>query len=86
MKISIIIPTLNEEDNLGKILSHTLKLIGNFEIIVVDGGSTDNTQKISKGFKSVKTLVTEKGRANQMNCGAMNANGKIFLFLQRLFI
>ncbi|MGJ8591725.1 MAG: TIGR04283 family arsenosugar biosynthesis glycosyltransferase [Aquaticitalea sp.] len=81
MKISIIIPAINEEGYLEKTLSHTLKLIGDFEIIVVDGGSTDDTQKISQGFKSVKTLVSGKGRANQMNHGAMNANGEIFLFL-----
>ncbi len=81
MTISIIIPALNEEGYLEKTLSHTLKLKGNFEIIVVDGGSTDHTQKIAEGFKSVKTLVARKGRAIQMNRGALHARGEIFLFL-----
>ncbi len=69
MIISIIIPALNEEGYLEKTLSHTLKLKGNFEIIVVDGGRKDHTQKIAEGFKSVKTLVARKGSPNQMNQG-----------------
>ncbi|MCM4157952.1 TIGR04283 family arsenosugar biosynthesis glycosyltransferase [Gramella sp. AN32] len=81
MKISIIIPALNEEGYLEKTLSHTLKLKGNFEIIVVDGGSTDHTQAIAEGFNPVQTLVAGKGRANQMNHGALHAKGEIFLFL-----
>lgn len=54
--ISIVIPTLNEEANIGKLLDH---LIANSsrdnvsEIIVVDGGSNDNTKNIIEGFISV---------------------------------
>lgn len=81
MKISIIIPALNEEGYLEKTLLHTLKLKGKFEIIVVDGGSTDHTQKIAQGFKDIRTLVVGKGRANQMNQWALHAKGEVLLFL-----
>jgi len=54
MLISIIIPTLNEETHIAKTLTHTLKLKGNFEILVVDGGSDDRTLEIVKDFPEVK--------------------------------
>lgn len=81
MKISVIIPCLNEEGFLEKTLEHVLRLSGNFEVIVVDGGSTDNTVKIADSFEGVETLISTKGRANQMNHGAQVATGQILLFL-----
>lgn len=81
MLISIIIPALNEEKLIAKILEHTLTLEGHFEIIVVDGGSQDQTLDITTGFENVKTFQSAKGRAVQMNYGAQHANGEVFLFL-----
>ncbi len=81
MHISIIIPTLNEEHCIGKVLKYTLCLKGDFEVVVVDGGSTDATLKLVSTFKSVKLLNATKGRANQMNLGAVHAQGNILLFL-----
>lgn len=81
MKVSVIIPCLNEEGYLDKTLEYVHNLPGNFEIIVVDGGSTDETLKIAERFESVKATVSEKGRANQMNHGAKMATGEILLFL-----
>lgn len=81
MLISIIIPALNEEKLIAKILEHTLTLEGHFEIIVVDGGSQDQTLDITTGFENVKTFQSAKGRAIQMNYGAQHANGEVFLFL-----
>lgn len=81
MKISIIIPCLNEEDFLDKTLNQVLKLPGNFEIIVVDGGSSDKSLEIASSYKNVVTSVSGKGRANQMNHGAKLASGEILLFL-----
>lgn len=81
MLISIIIPALNEEKYIAEVLEHCLELSGHFEIIVVDGGSHDQTISLTKAFESVKVLKTSKGRANQMNYGAQHAHGEILLFL-----
>lgn len=81
MKISIIIPCFNEEDYLHKTLEHILDLEGDFETIVVDGGSSDNTLRIARRFKGIRAVNSDKGRANQMNYGAKMANGDILLFL-----
>jgi len=81
MLISIIIPTLNEETHIAKTLTHTLKLKGNFEILVVDGGSDDRTLEIVKDFPEVKRLCAPKGRALQMNLGARHSQGDILVFL-----
>ncbi|TNJ43838.1 glycosyltransferase [Tamlana fucoidanivorans] len=58
-KISIIIPTLNEEVYIGKLLEHLLSIGSEkhiAEIIVVDGGSQDKTSCIVKAFSNVNTL------------------------------
>jgi rSAM/selenodomain-associated transferase 2 len=80
--ISIIIPTLNEELMIGKCLYQFDQYLENLEIIVVDGGSTDDTVSIVKSFAKV-TLIqeSEKGRGRQMNRGASVAKGDILLFL-----
>lgn len=81
MKISVIIPSLNEERYLDETLRHVLALPGKFEIIVSDGGSADDTLKIAEKFQEVKLVKSKKGRGIQMNTGAEIATGQIFLFL-----
>jgi rSAM/selenodomain-associated transferase 2/rSAM/selenodomain-associated transferase 1 len=77
-KISVIIPTLNEEEHIQSTL---LSLQDQpVEVIVVDGGSHDKTIEIVGSFP-VKVLVTEPHRAKQMNMGAKIATGDILLFL-----
>lgn len=80
-KISIIIPCLNEADFLENTIKNCLRLQGNFEIIVVDGGSRDHTLSIARNFSFIKILSSNKGRANQMNYGAKKAQGDVLLFL-----
>jgi len=112
--ISIIIPILNEEKTIGKLIQHLLKNSSHeniSEIIVVDGGSTDNSKHIVKRFVTssdsdssesyrevdgkgldtflqskntrpdIHLIVSEKGRAKQMNLGAQMAKGNILYFL-----
>lgn len=89
--ISIIIPVLNEEAHIGLLLRHLLENISGknaLEIIVVDGGSKDNTANIVNTFiKSteskilIKFLLSKKGRAKQMNFGAKHTQGQILYFL-----
>ena len=81
MFISIIIPVLNEEQSIKALLQQlqTLRTQGH-EVIVVDGGSSDETLSISKTL-SDKVIISKAGRALQMNNGAMNANGNILWFL-----
>jgi len=77
--LSIIIPTLNEAEH----LSQTLDRLGqdeHREVIVVDGGSTDNTLRIADQ-SGAKVISTQPGRGKQMNVGAQKALGDIFLFL-----
>ncbi len=84
MTISIIIPILNEEDSIAKLLHYLLETIHpkiTKEIIIVDGGSTDATIEILKKYPLVKVIHSQKGRAIQMNFGAKNANFDILYFL-----
>ncbi|MDT0676561.1 TIGR04283 family arsenosugar biosynthesis glycosyltransferase [Autumnicola musiva] len=79
--ISIVIPVLNEASHIKEVLNHTLSLAGDFEIIVVDGGSEDETMKIVDSFPVVQTCSSVRGRSHQMNAGAALAKGEILLFL-----
>ena len=84
MSLSIIIPTYNEEESISDLLKHLKAGISSdseFEIIVVDGGSTDKTVEIVKslGFKCIKS--ERKGRAAQMNVGAEHSAHDILYFV-----
>lgn len=79
-KISIIIPTLNEE----KVLKSTIENIPKdpcTELIIVDGGSTDNTEKIAHLYTEKVYRVDNPSRAEQMNLGVRHAEGDLLLFL-----
>lgn len=79
--ISVIIPALNEEIALPATLDHVLSQAGDFEVIVVDGGSADRTCNIVRARPRVALLTAPKGRASQMNAGARAASGEWLLFL-----
>ncbi|MFT6221525.1 MAG: rSAM/selenodomain-associated transferase 2 [Candidatus Endobugula sp.] len=82
MQLSIIVPVLNEATTLVCFLESLKKTLSitHSEIIVVDGGSQDNTVSLAQTLVD-KVLLSEKGRAKQMNLGAKNATGKTLLFL-----
>jgi rSAM/selenodomain-associated transferase 2 len=81
MKLSIIIPVLNEASVIVQTLSflQPLRQKGH-EVIVVDGGSNDDSMFLSKPLTD-KVIQTLRGRSRQMNAGANSARGNIFLFL-----
>ncbi|MEX2489253.1 MAG: TIGR04283 family arsenosugar biosynthesis glycosyltransferase [Pseudomonadales bacterium] len=81
--ISIVIPVVNEAAHIESTLVELSSNSGNdpeFETIVVDGGSDDDTLAIAKR-KADKVIDSPRGRAAQMNAGAETASGDILLFL-----
>ncbi len=79
MKVSVVIPTLNESSALPQTLQ-AIRRHEPHEIIVADGGSQDETRAIA-GQLACKTVESPPGRAHQMNSGARAATGDILLFL-----
>jgi len=81
-RVSIIIPTLNEEICLGRSLRH-LSLLEPpaWEVLVVDGGSEDETIAIAQKLGARVLDSNQRGRAVQMNLGAEAATGDILCFL-----
>ena len=78
MSVSIIIPTWNEAGCIATTI-RSLRTHTPAEIIVVDGGSTDDT--VTLAHDADRVLVSEPGRAAQMNAGAAVARGDLLLFL-----
>ena len=79
MRLSIIIPALNEERAIAGAVGNAAR-IEPHEIIVVDGGSTDRTPDIVRDGPA-RLVVSARGRAAQMNEGARRAEGDVLLFL-----
>ena len=77
--ISIIVPLLNEEKSLPWLIENLRSMEGDFEVLLVDGGSSDSSIQLASN--SYRTISCEKGRAKQMNAGARNAGGDGLLFL-----
>ena len=86
MTIGVIIPTLDEESTLFNTLS-TLTSLQFDEVIIVDGGSQDQTCEIAQSyfetnrFLTGKVVSAAKGRARQMNAGGLSAQSDILIFL-----
>ena len=78
-KISVIMPILNEAKILEKTLSQLQSALKSHELIVVDGGSTDDSVGIAEKYGRV--ITSEQGRAKQLNAGAAAATGDILIFL-----
>ena len=80
MKISVVIPVLDEEEAIRRALA-ALAGAGFHEILVVDGGSTDATCARVSEAPGARLLHSLRGRGAQLNRGAAEASGEVLLFL-----
>lgn len=79
MRVSVVIPTLNEAAHIVQTLT-LVQQAGECELVVVDGGSNDDTFAIAQRHADLAVLAP-CGRAKQMNTGAQAATGDVLLFL-----
>lgn len=79
-EVSLVIPTLNEEQNLQRLLPELFALTPRPEIVVSDGGSNDNTAAVARQL-GAHLVYGARGRGPQLNLGADSASGKVLLFL-----
>ena len=80
-KISIIIPTINEANNLPLLLSDLLTTYKEGEIIIVDCGSEDRTIDVANIYGAKVYRSKEKNRGLQLDIGAKNSKGEWLIFL-----
>lgn len=84
LKLSIIIPALNEATSLSQLLPDLIDMAiepDKMEIIIVDGGSEDQTQAMAKQYPVCVINQDHPCRAEQMNTGAKAASGDVLYFL-----
>ncbi|MBM4259254.1 MAG: glycosyltransferase [Deltaproteobacteria bacterium] len=79
MRLSIIIPTLNEAPSIVQTLTR-IRQEGECELVVVDGGSEDRTTELAQAHAD-RVVLASRGRARQMNAGAGEASGDALVFL-----
>lgn len=78
--LSIIIPTLNEENSISETLRAVTQIAEPVEVIVVDGGSDDATARLVRAC-GVRIIESQRGRGSQMHAGACAAQGAVLWFL-----
>jgi len=82
MKVSVVIPVLNESERIGSVLTALAAVAEDvpYEVIVVDGDPAGGTLSAIPAGSAV-TMIAPKGRARQMNAGAARSSGDLLLFL-----
>ena len=80
-KISVIIPTINEANNLPLLLSDLSTIHKEGEIIIVDGGSKDKTIDVASIYGAKVYKSKERSRGQQLDIGAKNSKGDLLIFL-----
>jgi glycosyltransferase involved in cell wall biosynthesis len=80
-KTTLLIPTLNEEENLPRVLSNIPPIVT--EILIVDGHSKDNTVKVARELRPDVRIVYQKGKGkgDALKCGIQEASGDIVVIL-----
>jgi glycosyltransferase involved in cell wall biosynthesis len=85
MKISVVLTTKNEEENINNLLDSLMNQEEPYEVLVVDSDSTDKTQQVitefSKKNKNIKLLIHPGSRAKSMNYGIKQATGEAVAFI-----
>lgn len=83
--LSVIIATFNEEKSIKKTLDAVSRLVNVDEVIVVDGGSADETVRVVESYKNLKKLrlikIDEPNRGRRLDEGARHAGGEVFWFM-----
>jgi len=80
-EISIIIPTLNEEEHIGKLIRHLSDSPHHVQIIVADGNSTDKTRSIATQEGAEVISIEKPSRPKQLNAGAAIAKAELLYFV-----
>jgi len=80
-RVAVVMPVLNEERLIVAALERLFAVAAVHEVIVVDGGSTDATVDLARGYSRATVVRAERGRARQMNAGDQAATGDVLLFL-----
>ena len=81
MRLSVVLPVLDEAARLGRCLATLRAMPGIDEIVVVDGGSRDGSAEIARAVPGVRVVAAPRGRGTQLNAGARAALGDVLLFL-----
>jgi len=81
--VSVLVPTLEEEQGVGPVLDHLARLDGRLEVVVADGGSRDRTVALARAHPSAPQVVVAPGggRGRQLNAAAALARGDVLLVL-----
>jgi rSAM/selenodomain-associated transferase 2 len=79
-KLSIVIPTLNESENIGPCLQAIHNQESVHEVILVDGGSKDNTKQIAKSYEA-QIIDSKRGRGHQIKAGVDHSQADVILIL-----
>jgi glycosyltransferase involved in cell wall biosynthesis len=80
-KVSVLIPTLNEEDSIGQTLDEIPKDFADLEIIIIDGLSKDRTVEIAKSKGAKVIMEKRKGYGRAYKTGFKSASGDIIVTL-----
>ena len=81
LRISVIIPVLNEREYLPKALANLKSQPWVHEVIVADGGSTDGSREELEKQDIARVIETPRGRGSQMNAAAKMVSGDVLLFV-----